>query len=460
MNTNNISRRTFIKTASKAGVISAGASFFLANGLFAQGKEAANSKINIGVIGLGKMAKGHIGNLLSYQLCRVTAICDVDDERLAYCKDFIEKGYEKKLGTPQDNTVKTFKDFRKLLEDKSIDAVFIVTPDHWHAIISIMAARAGKAIYCEKPMTFTVEEGQQVVKAVKENGVVFQTGSQQRSESGFRWYAQMIQSGMIGTVKELYCSFGRRYPLMLNFAEDPLPKGIDWDMWVGPAPYRPYSKSLLLPLMTSNKPDLPPEPYGGPWGEWRWHSEYGNGLQADWGAHHIDITMWALKMDGKGPKYVELLSKQNPAYPADKFDIRYTFENGLRLNYGHPGGLQENEKLMVTAVGTEATIGASRGAKRYSSKPSLLTARIPMDSVPVETSTDHKMNFFKAILENKPTICPAEVGASSCNACLIGNIAHKLGRSLEWDWQMQKFVGDEIANGYLGRANRGEWAKI
>jgi len=462
MNIRNVSRRGFLKTSLQAGVLAAGSQLLITRGLFAQDKISANSKINVGVIGLGKMANGHIGGLITTSVCRVTAVCDVDDERVAYNKKRIEEHYTKQSGVSAEGTVKGYKDFRELLADPSIDAVFVVTPDHWHAIISILAARAGKAVYCEKPLTFTVQEGAQVIKAVNENGVVFQTGSQQRSEASFRWLAQTVQSGLIGEVKEVYCEFGRKYPLMLNWPIEETPKGIDWNMWVGPAPYRPYSSHLLPRLMGSTKADEAPKPYGHQWGEWRWHAEYGNGLQADWGAHHLDITLWCLGMDGKGPKYVEVFDNVNPDNPADNRIIGYTFENGIKVRYGFPKELLPltKESYMVTVVGTNGTAAASRSGKMWASNPALLTAKLPIDKLPVYTSTNHKDNFFNAIRYNQPTICPAEVGVASCNMCLIGNIAHMLGRSLAYDWKTQSFGNDKEANAYLWRANRGEWAKV
>ncbi len=448
-----MNRRKFLSNCVSASL---GGGFLITQNLFAQNKISANEKINVGIIGLGKMANGHKTGIAQNPLCRIVGICDVDDARLAYTKKYIEGVYAKQSGGNVSDTVKTYKDFRLLLADKSIDAVFIVTPDHWHAIISIMAARAGKAIYCEKPMTFTVEESKAVVRAVKESGVVFQTGSQQRSDNAFRWLAQLAQDGTIGDIKEVYCNFGRRYPMLHNWQAEPLPKGIDWDMWIGPAPFRPYT-SLMLPELGKDS-----NAYDFNWPSWRWHAEYGNGLQADWGAHHLDIALWALGLDGKGAKYVEVYEEQNKEVPADKNIIGYTFENGVKLRYGVPEIVEKNSGgiSMVSIVGSEGVISASRGDRRWASNPNLLNVKLKDSAKTVYASLSHKSNFYEAILTGRPTICPAEVGASSCNMCLIGNIAHSLGRSLEWDWRTQKFVGDAAANTFLSRKNRGEWANI
>ncbi|MDF9827283.1 putative dehydrogenase [Ereboglobus sp. PH5-5] len=444
-------RRDFLKQAA----VAAGGALLLPRAVLARAS-SRNSLVNVGVIGLGRMASSHIRSFVNDERCRITAVCDVDDERIAYEKKNIASKYEQAYG--EKISVAGYKDFRALLANPTIDAVVIATPDHWHAIMSILAARAGKAIYCEKPMTFTIEEGQRVVDAVRASGVVFQTGSQQRSDSGFRRAVQLARTGMLGDIKEVWCDFGRWYPTDYNWPAEPLPAGMDWEMWVGPAVMRPYTSHFLPPLMGGT----PPKPYGYPWGEWRWHIEYGNGLQADWGAHHFDIALWGLGLDGKGPKYVEVFPSPNPKMPADTKHISYTFANGTKVRYGCPDEVKRNsgKATMVTFVGTEATASCARGGRFWVNKPSLRNVRFGDGNNPVQVSNDHRRDFIDAVLTGRPTICPPEVGQSSCNMCLIGNIAHQLGRSLEWDWRTRSFVGDEVANRFLWRENRGEWAKI
>ena len=444
-----LTRRNFLMKTGTA----AAASFFIAKDILAQG--SPNAKINVGLIGLGKMMSGHIGGLLSDKCCRITSICDVDDERLSYNKQRIETHY-KNAGTQIE--IKTHKDFRELLADKSVDAVFIVTPDHWHAIMSVLAARAGKHIYCEKPLMFSIQEGQEIINAVNANGVVFQTGSQQRSEWGFRQAVQLAQTGMLGDIKQVWCNFGRKFPVVYNWPSEELPKGFDWEMWVGPSPMRSYSHHLLPPLMKGG------DKYGYAWGEWRWHLDYGNGMQADWGAHHYDIAQWGLGMDGKGPKYIQVYEDQNPNIPSDKRNICYEYANGTKVYNGQPAILQKlgynGKPAMVTFVGSEGIALASRGDVFWASKPNLMLGKIPPLKTAAYVSESHKSNFFNSILTGRPVICPPEIGVSTCNMCIIGNIAYKLGRRLEWDWKKSEFVGDAEANAYLWRENRGEWANV
>lgn len=431
--------------------MAASAPFFVSNGLFANG--SPNEKINVGLIGLGKMMNGHIYGLLGDKSVRITNICDIEDERISFNKERIENSYK---NSGESVAVKTHKDFRNLIADKSVDAVLIATPDHWHTITSVLAARAGKHVYCEKPLTFSIQEGQQIINAVKANGVVFQTGSQQRSEASFREAVRLARSGMLGQIKQVWCNIGRKFPVVYNWPAEDLPKGVDWDMWIGPAPMRSFS-SHLLPKLLSGK-----NKYDHIWGEWRWHYDYGNGMQADWGAHHFDIAQWGLNMDGKGPKYIHVYEDQNRNIKSDTRNICYEYADGVMVYYGqpeilrkkgYPGGL-----AMVTFVGTEGVATASRGNIFWADKPSLRSGKIAPTKTSTYVSEGHKDNFFNAIRTGRPTICPAEVGVSSCNMCIIGNIAYKLGRRLEWDWKKCEFVGDSEANRYLWRQNRGEWA--
>lgn len=454
MNNKKISRRSFMKNASLATA----ASFFISKDLIANG--SPNEKIQVGVIGIGKQVGVHLHSYADMRECRLSTICDVDDARLVEGKKIVDGIYARR-GINADT--KTYKDFRDLLADKSIDAVSIVTPDHWHALMSIMAARAGKHVYCEKPLTFSIQEGEQIIKAVKAAGVVFQTGSQQRSENSFRNAVQLARSGMLGEIKSVFCNVPWRFPTFYNWEEEPLPAGIDWEMWVGPAPMRPYTRHLLHPLLEASARG---GKFGYPWGEWRWHYDYGNGMQGDWGAHHFDIAQWGLNMDGKGPKYIRPYTAQNPTFKNDKRSLFYEYENGIKVFYGSPSNhlrtLGAPKDAMVTFIGTEGTACASRGGYFWASKPSLMNVKIPAgsESAYVNGYGNHQRNFIEGILTGRPTLCPVETGVSSSNMCIMGTIAHRLGRTLEWDWRKSTFVNDPEAVSLMWRKNRGEWAKI
>ncbi len=450
-----IDRRQFIKGAMAAIAMP----LIFKGSLFAKGNFAANSRCNLGVIGCGKMADGHINGLTSRKDVRITAICDVDDVRLRYWEKKISDNYAKR-NQPAD-APKAYKDFRQLLADPSIDAVYIVTPDHWHAIMCILAARAGKAIYCEKPMTFTIEEARKVTEAVQKAGVVFQVGSQQRSQEAFRHAAQLARNGYLGEIKEVWARLNYQMATTRNWNYEEVPAGVDWDMWCGPAPYNPYS-NWLMPQINPQS-ENPFSEHGFP--EWRTHIDYGNANQADFGAHHYDIGLWGLGLDGKGPKYVHV---------SDKGDIKgerfgqpgrqyfYETEAGVKIYKGsHP---EDPKGHAVVFVGTEGICSADRGGmERFWANKNWLNDMKIGDSdenIYQRSIADHTANFFDAVFTGTSTIAPVEGGRSSAEISIMGNIAYKLGRSLEWDWKSGKFVNDDEANKLISRPNRGEWALI
>lgn len=449
----NISRRKFLKGAAMAAMFP----LIYKGNLFAAGNSAPNSRCNLGVIGIGKQCDGHLNSLTDLPYVRVTAICDVDDKRLKYWSDRIVEKYTRKEFA--FDKPKCCKDFREILADSSIDAVYITTPDHWHAIMSILAARAGKAIYCEKPMTFTMEEARRVTKAVKDAGVVFQVGSQQRSMEGFRHACQLVQNGYLGEIKECWCRLNYSLASTRNWKYEDVPAGVDWDMWCGPAPYNPYSRELL-PMLSDN-----PNPYnehGFP--AWRDHLDYGNSNQADFGAHHYDIAMWGLGLDGKGPKRVVVLDNANLPGTPGKRQYYYETEAGTKIFKGNPSKDVCPVDYAVVFVGTDGVVAADRGGmdafwanKKYFYDMKIGDGDIVRQRAP---GNEHRDCFFNAVFNGAPVTAPVEGGMTSAEVSIMGNIAYRLGRSLEWDWRKGEFVNDAEANKLRVRPNRGEWALI
>lgn len=438
------SRRQFLK-----GSLMSGAGLVLASNMFARNCVSANGRVNLAVIGCGKMADGHIGGLIHNDQCRLVALCDVDSARMMYQKERIEKGY-KQRGVAFSE-LKTYKDFRELLLNPEVDAVLIATPDHWHAIPAICAANAGKAVYCEKPLTFTIEEGRKVVNAVKRTGVVFQTGSQQRSTGFFRRAAELVRNKYLGEIKEVWVGVSPGNATPRDWKVEECPDTVDWDMWCGPSVLNPYS-SELLPKFN------PAKPYDHGWNSWRHHLDYGNGSQADWGAHQFDIAMWGLGMDGKGPKYIEVSDDEGKIPGATYWrQYKYVMENGIPMYKGDHPKIPIKCKGGLTFVCEGGLISASRDMF-WSDNPIISSARLRDGDIALLTDENHKGNFLNACLKGVPTNAPVEVGHSSCSICVLGNIAHNLGRSLEWDWRKEKFVNDPEADKFLGRTNRGEWA--
>ncbi|HUT34934.1 MAG TPA: Gfo/Idh/MocA family oxidoreductase [Planctomycetota bacterium] len=367
----------------------------------------ANDRITAGIIGLGGPAGSGGGG------AQTIAVCDVREDKIGGRRD------DKNLGV--------YTDFRELLARDDIDCVYIGTPDHWHAIPAIEAAKAGKDIYCEKPMTLTIREGRAMVNAVRQYGRVFQTGSQQRSDYGgcFRFACEMVRSGRIGQLKEINCNVGGP-SVDCYLPEEPVPEGLDWNRWLGPAPWRPYNSGIVM---------------GGRWRAWR---DYSGGGMTDWGHHHFDIAQWALDADNSGP--VEI---HPPGTLSNR--LTYVYANGVKVYHGGGGGGG------VVFFGTEGKIAVDRGPLQ-SWPESIMKKPLGPDEVHLYTVTNgHKGNFVDCIRTRQRPICDVEVGCRSVTVCHLGNLAYRLNRPLKWDPVKEEFVGDPEANRWLDRPKRAPW---
>jgi predicted dehydrogenase len=331
-----------------------------------------------------------------------------------------------------------YSDFRDLLARKDIDAVVIATPDHWHTIPCILAARAGKDIYCEKPLTHNVAEGRRIVEEVAKAKVVFQTGSQQRSEFGnrFRTAVELVRNGRIGKVKTVRIGVGGP-GVPCNLPTQTVPEGTDWDFWLGPAPERPYNEALCPKGVHHHFP------------AWRNYREFGGGGLADMGAHHFDIAQWALDMDGSGPVKVE-----PPAGTATK-GLRFTYANGVVMIHDE----FEGERADCLFEGETGKVFVSRDKLRTEPADLLQEHQRPTgrDGFIAYPSNDHRKNWLQCVRSRKPTICPAEAGHRSATVCHLGQIGYELRRALTWDPAAEKFVGDDEANRLLTREPREKW---
>jgi predicted dehydrogenase len=422
-----LNRRQFVQGVTAAGVA---APLFLTAARGAQDK-SANDRLTLGFIGVGTMGRGHVQRFLGQKDVQIVAVCDVVAERRDSCQKMVEDRYAeaKTKGTYKGCAV--YNDFRELLARNDIDAVVIATPDHWHAIPCILAAQARKHIYCEKPLTHTIAEGRKIVEAVRKNQVIFQTGSQQRSEFGgrFRTAVELVWNGRIGQVKTVRIGVGRP-PRPCDLPEEPVPPGTDWDLWLGPAPKRGYN-AILCPKGVHR---------GFP--AWRDYREYAGGYLADMGAHHFDIAQWALNMDNSGPVKIEP--------PADKAvtGLKFTYANGVEMFHGGPTD--------CTFEGTEGTISVSRG--RLDSKPDTIVKQpLGPNDKRVYPSSDHARNWLDCIRSKKDPICTAEIGHRSATVCQLANIGYELRRPLQWDPSREQFVNDDDANKLLDKVRREPW---
>jgi predicted dehydrogenase len=424
-----IDRRNFIKTV--AGTAAGVAAFpYVApsSALGAGGQTPPSERITIGFIACGKQSKHLMRSFLNSPGTQVVAACDVDRLKLARGKDIVEKHYAEK-GNGSYKGCDIYGDFRDVLARDDIDAVVISTPDHWHAVTVIESCKAGKDIYCEKPLSQTIGEADAMVAAVRKYSRVFQTGSMQRSSWNFRFACELVQNGYIGEIKHVTVSVGGP-PQDKALEAMPVPDYLDWDMWVGPAMWRPYHSELSPNIEWDGFP------------HWRYHSYYGGGGMTDWGAHHFDIAQWGLGMDGTEP--VEI-------YPPDGNDhkvLTYLYHNGIPMTRDKAKG--------ILFEGTEGKVEVNRGYLKTWPE-SLKDRNIGPDQIHLYDSKNHYTDWLDAIRNRTKPICDIEVGASSVTVCHLGNLAYRLQRPLKWDRRRHAFIGDDEANRLLSRPMRSPW---
>jgi predicted dehydrogenase len=463
------SRRRFLQIAALAAagptIVRPGAVF----GAAADGTPAPSNRLTIGFIGVGKQGMGHLGAIVRRSDVNVLAIADVQEERRNAARDLIEKATgaepkkdaDKKPSTeptpaPNSNTpwatqdgappsantgkepatkaadVQYYNDYRDLLARNDVDTVLIATPDHWHAIQAVDACRAGKDIYCEKPLTLTIRETRDVVAAVRRHNRVFQTGSQQRSSREFRFACEMVRSGRIGKLKSITVATGTP-SVECDLPAEPIRKGVDWDAWLGPAPYRPFNK-ILCPPVESND-----------WAMWRLYRDYSGGAMTDFGAHHFDIAQWALGADDSGP--VQVL----PPDGKDRKMLTFRYANGVEVYHASTG--QNFGGKGLTFEGSAGKIEVDRGFLK-TTPDNLQRTPTHVGETFLYKSPGHHEDFFRGVRTRRQPICPVEVGASSVTVCHLGNIAYWLNRPLTWNPGAWQFENDEEANRWVDRPKR------
>ena len=394
---------------------------------------APNDKIQLGFIGVGKQGRGLMTNFVNYDNAAVVAVSDIDIKKMIYFTETFQKQLvRKKKASQQLNEIKSY---RELLGRKDIDAVVIASPDHWHAQMAVDAAKAGKDIYCEKPLSSSVAEGRAMVDAARKYQRVFQTGSMQRSWDRFRHGVELIRNGYIGEIKEIKVAVGAPYKAC-DLPTQETPDTIDWDAWIGPAPYRGYHMDLACPLEDKR------------WGKWRDYKPFGGGMITDWGAHMFDIIQWALDQDHSGPTLFT-----PPSSPAES-GLTYTYDNGIKVTHSKWGDVN-NE---IQFIGSEGRLEVSRSYLR--TYPNEALADTPLkdsDTQRVYNSKNHHEDWLDAIRNRTRPICDVEIGHRTASVCNVVNIAYSLQRPLEWNPVREQFVDDPGANLMLDRAYRGQW---
>lgn len=444
-------RRDFIKNSALAGSI-LGFPTIVPASVF--GKNAPSNKINIGQIGCGRIARYHdLPGTWIHDVARIVAVSDVDSKRLQEGKELVEEYYTQKMGKPYIN-VKQYGDYKEMLLDKDIDAVIISTPDHWHSQPAMEAALAGKHIYLQKPTSLTIKEGRQLVEVVKKTGVVLQLGTQQRSSEQFRMAAELVRNGRIGKLHTVRIGLPGD-PSGPDAPEMPIPKNLNFDMWLGSTPIIPYSEIGVHPQEGYDRPG------------WLRHENYGAGMITGWGQHHFDSAAWGMDTELTGPRFLEAVAE----FPRSgfwnvhgDFMVKAEYDNGITMftSGGYPNGIRYE--------GTEGWIWVSRGdyvasasdpvAQGESAKaldasdPKILQSIIGPDEIQLQRSDSHHGNWLEGIQNEATLLSPVEIGHRACSVCLISHIAMKIGRRLEWDPQTERFVNDGEANSYLSRLQR------
>jgi predicted dehydrogenase len=373
---------------------------------------------------MGTQNRHLTGNILRRPQCQVVAVCDVDRSRREAAQKTVEERYATQSGKDKYAGCTAYNDFRALIARRDIDAVVIATPDHWHALISIAAANAGKDIYCEKPLCQSVHEARAMVNAVRRNRRVFQTGSMQRSMTEFRRACELARNGKLGRIYEIEVAVGGP-SVWCDLPAESTEAGLDWNLWLGPTPLRPYHSELSPRGVHKHFPN------------WRRYVEFGGGMVTDWGAHHFDIAQWALGMDDSGP--MEVIP---PSDPRATHGVRLVYANGTEVVHRNGNG--------VTIHGSLGKVHVNRG--KFQTTPELLEEwRAAPGDVRLYSSNDHIGDWLNSIETRVPPICDVEGGARTVTVCHLVNLAYHHQERMRWD---------PVAGEFSRRSGNSRWLDV
>ena len=439
------SRRSFLKTSLRGAASLALLPNFIPSRLL--GADAPGKKIQVAQIGCGRMGRSDLGNVLPEPLARVVAVCDLDSHRLAAGKKMAEDYYAEH-GESGVN-IKTFHDYHDILASPEIDAVVVTVPDHSHAIVAIEAAIAGKHVYVQKPVTYSITEAIGLRKAVEAKKIILQTGSQQRSERpwrSFRKASEAVRNGRLGQLKNIHIGIGIDKPSGLSPAPMPVPENLDYERWLGSAPEQPYMEGRVHP-----QSELEGRP------GWITTEDFGLGMITNWGAHHVDIAQWAMGQELGGPMTIEARAEFM------KNDL-WTVHTAYHVEMLYPGNvrmiLDNTFPTGIRFEGDDGWIFCTRGEDSNDGKPPLRASDknilSPLDGNAVRwmPSKTHHGNWLESIAANRQPIAPIQQSARSLEACAAAWIGMKLKRKLTWDAVTERFVDDDAANALRGRQAR------
>ncbi|MCB9058570.1 MAG: Gfo/Idh/MocA family oxidoreductase [Calditrichae bacterium] len=429
-----ISRRQFLKNSTAVAAVKVIAPRFSFAFIPFLKNRSINDRINVACIGVGGMGTANLKDFLEKKDCTVVAVCDVDKQHCENARQLVNKKY-------QNNDCHTYHDFREVLVRDDIDAIMTATPDHWHALIAVAAARVNKDIYAEKPLAFNISEGRAIVDAVEQYGVVWQTGSWQRSQQHFRHACELVRNGRIGHIHTVRVGlpYGNSIDNRGTQPGSP-PDGFDYEMWLGPAPWRPYNPSRCH------------------W-NFRWISDYSQGQLTDWAGHHCDIANWGMGTEESAPQTIEGIAHYPDARDglfdtAESYRFECQYREGFRLIVAD--STQQPKGMGVHFIGDEGWIHVNRVGISASSD-SILKSKLKPDEIHLYKSDNHVQNFLDCVRTRKLTVTPVKAAHYAIMVAHLGNAAMHLGRELHWDMKTEKFVNDPQADRFLTRPMRGPW---
>jgi myo-inositol 2-dehydrogenase / D-chiro-inositol 1-dehydrogenase len=403
------------------------------------GKGAPSNRINVAMIGCGRQtANINIPQIITSEIARITAVCDVDSWRLENARKQVDDAYSEKKGGKY-KSCKAYEDYREIIQDKDIDAVMISTPDHWHVPMAIESARAGKHISLEKPISTCVQHGRELVKAIQQTGVITRNDSEFRTIPEFSRAVELVRNGRIGKIKRIHVAVpaelnGAALPPQLTM---PVPEELNYDMWLGPAFEVPYTEKRVHA----------PKEYGRP--GWMRVDSYCNGMITNWGAHLMGIAQWGNNSEYTGPVAIEGRGAFDKGLwnSLNEFDIRYQFADGVEVLY-------KIERPYVRFEGSEGWVEIEYPDKLTASSPSILDAEIGKDEMQIRNLPSDKDDFLRAVKEGKQSLEPLETAHRTISMCQLGLISIQTGSALKWDPVKEQIIGDNAAAALLNRPIR------
>lgn len=455
--TGRVTRREFLGKAAAVSAMAVGPWILPGR---ARGAVAPSNRINIGLIGRGCMGRGHLHRLVSDPAVQLLAICDVDKSRCEEGRQLIEEAYAKEKASGVYKGCTALNDYREMLTRPDIDAVLIATPDHWHTLASIDAAKAGKDVYCEKPISLTIDEGRQLVTAVRRYGRVFQTGTQYRSIPLIRKIVNFIRAGGLGKIKSVFVQWGwvhvdsignSRFPMSPALPAEQVPEGLDWNLWVGPAAWHPYNHAYHRNPIPGVVP-------------WVFCEDFGAGPSTSYHSHSADVVQYAIGMEESGP--VEIMHPGSGQYPT----LTCRYANGVLVHHvDHLGQVKQLYKAVPEDARLDGNFGGVFVGERgwvttmsaggpVEGGPDSIFGEMQIESRDVGIGgNNHHANWFECIKNRGKPSSHEEIGHRSASLGHLVALSYRLGRSLKWDPVKESFIGDEEANRMRSRAMREPW---